>query len=47
MPRLSEVLSERDETDLDTIIRIVHSPNHPTANISPNSTISNSRKDAA
>jgi hypothetical protein len=35
------------ETDLDTIIRIIHGPNHPTANISPNSTISNSGENPA
>jgi hypothetical protein len=35
-----------NKTDLDTIIRIIHSPNHPTANISSNSTISHSRENA-
>jgi len=37
----------RTKTDLDTIVRIIHSPNHPTANITPNSTISHSRENSA
>jgi hypothetical protein len=41
------VVEDRRMTDLDTIIRIVHGPNHSTANISPYSTIRNSREDAS
>jgi hypothetical protein len=42
-----EVVEDRRMTDLDTIIRIVHGPNHATADISPYSTIRNSREDAS